>query len=88
MLRLSFSFFLLISPIALAGEGQKTQYGYPIVTQEDRDRFGFTYEGQTVYNLDTGRFEINRDGVWTARNVEADVLARTRRALAGEGVPK
>ncbi len=89
MLRVFLLFVSLIASPALAEEAELSNYVYPIVSAENRDRFKFQHEGQTIYNRDLEGFETNEDGNWHGdETVEPGVKAHTQLFREGKGTPE
>ena len=78
MLRSFLCCIALISSPSLAEETELSNYVYPIITEENRDRFKFRNQNQTIYNRDSQQFESNQGDEWTARDVHPDVKTRTK----------
>ena len=89
MFRVLLPFLIFVSFPALAEEeAELSNYVYPIVSAENRDKFKFRHEGQTIYNRDAEGFERNEEGEWQAEPVEPGVKAHTKLFREGKGTPE
>lgn len=88
MLRALLLISALLSPPAFADEAELSNYVYPILSEENRDKFKFRHEGQTIYNRDREGFESNDAGDWQAEDVDPGVKAHTQLFRQGEGTPE
>lgn len=88
MLRAVLLTSVLLSFPASAQEAELSNYVYPILSEENRDKFKFRHEGQTIYNRDREGFESNDEGDWQAEEVDPGVKAHTQLFREGEGTPE